>query len=337
MQTSPQMIQMLLERFYHGPMQRTDEAFLIRCPWHSDSNPSCNIFSKSGVFFCWSCHFGKNKGVGPIEGFKALGVPLSEIEKLSYEVEMTTYDFTPSSLLSENLVLEDAPLSESEQVLTREPWPRFWAWRKINFTTLDMLQTQARFNPQLVTLSTKLGPERLPRLGLTLANVRGGASEVFLRLSSEQTPKAVNAKGLDLKRTDILPLGFPGALRTSAISAKALMLVEGPYDAMRTYQHLVDLDLVGKVEVGAILGTGQWGHAWKHKFLVDYLPRFDGTLVLAFDADEAGFSVTRQVLGDLSLYWPKDKTKVLYWGGVSKAKDPGDLSLDEFQAIFRFD
>lgn len=329
----PSVIQQLLERFYQGPLKKTDQAFVIRCPWHSDSDPSCNIYSKSGVFFCWNCHFGKNKGVGPVEGFKALGVPESELARYQHEGELETFEFKPQKFFLEELEKTfELPVEavDEQQLLSREPWPQYWGWREIRSSTLESLQVQARFNPELCCLSTKVGPERLPRIGLTLANTRGGPNQVFLRLSSEQVPKAVNAKGLNLKREDLMPLGFPSALRSSASWPEALILVEGPYDALRTYQHLQDLELGGKVEVGAILGTGQWGHAWRQKFLVDYLPRFQGTLVLAFDADVAGFDVTKQVIADLGLYLPKDKLKILYWGSETRAKDPGDLSLAEF-------
>jgi hypothetical protein len=254
-----------------------------------------------------------------------LGVPETELAKFHHEGELQTFEFKPQALFLESF--EKTLLSESQepetQVVTREAWPRFWGWREIRAKTLEALTVQARFNPELCTV----GSERLPRIGLTLASTQGAPNQVFLRLSSEQMPKAVNAKGLDLKRPDIFPLGFAPALRR-CIWPDYLMLVEGPYDALRSYQHLRDMGLEGKVEVGAILGTGQWGHAWKHKFLVEYLPRFQGTLVLAFDKDEAGFDVTRQVIGDLGMYLPKERLKVFYWN--TRAKDPGDLPLAEF-------
>jgi len=336
----PSAIQALLDRFYHGPLKRTDQAFVIRCPWHSDSNPTCNIFSKSGVFFCWRCHFGKNKGVSPTEGFLALGVPPSELERYQQEAELLSIEFKPQPLFLEEHARKlqesenaNTPAEPQEQVLCVEPWPRFWAFRDVHSSTMEDLRVERRFSPRLVSLNTRLGPERLPRLSLTLANKEGSPSEVFLRLSSEQLPKAINAKGLNLQRPDLLPLGFdPGLLDANASWPDYLMLVEGPYDALRTYEHLISLGLTDKVEVGAILGTGQWGHAWREKFLVSYLPRFKGTLVLGFDADEAGFNLTRQVILDLKMFLPKERLKILHWRG--RAKDPGDLTLEEFKVAW---
>lgn len=333
---SPSAIEVLLDRFYAGPIKRTDQAFVIRCPWHSDANPSCNIFSKSGVFFCWRCHFGKNKGVSALEGFKALGVPDSELEKVKQQEELRALEFKPQTIFFEESQdqLGETPnpsttLEIQDQVILREDWPKFWAFRQINYSTFEDPKFQERFTPSLVTLSTKLGPERLPRLSLSLANLRGNPSEVYLRLSSEQQPKAVNARGLDLTRSDLLPLGFPPSLLSSSAWPSFIILVEGPYDALRSYQHLAAMGLSTKVEVGAILGTGQWGHAWRDKFLLDYLQKFKGTLVLAFDADEAGFQLTRQVIIDLSMYISKDRLKILNW--KTPAKDPGDLSLEGFK------
>lgn len=326
------IIQALLDRFYHGPVKRTDQAFVICCPWHADSSPSCNIFSKSGVFFCWRCHFGKNKGVSPTEGFSALGVPINELERYKQQAELTAIEFQLQPLWGhqEEIDIPTTSLEVRDQVICFEPWPRFWGFRDVHSSTMEDPRVQSRFNPRLVSLNTKLGPERLPRLSLNLANSEGSPSEVFLRLSSEQQPKAVNAKGMNLRRPDLLPLGFdPKLLHATASWPDYLILVEGPYDALKTYEHLILLGMTDRVEVGAILGTGQWGHAWREKFLVSYLPRMKGTLVLGFDADEAGFNLTRQVILDLKMYIPKERLKIFHWRG--RAKDPGDLSLSEFK------
>jgi len=40
---------------YGQNLKRSGNDYIILCPFHKDTNPSCSVDSKSGIFHCWSC------------------------------------------------------------------------------------------------------------------------------------------------------------------------------------------------------------------------------------------------------------------------------------------
>lgn len=108
----------LLSLYYHGPMISSKVSFMIRCPWHEDQNPSCQVYKDTGVFRCWTCH-GDSKGIGPYKGFQTLGMPEVEarqifIKKGDFEEPI---DFQTELPRFEDFEFED----EFEQEMDIEP------------------------------------------------------------------------------------------------------------------------------------------------------------------------------------------------------------------------
>ena len=90
-------LQELLLEYYRGPIRNDGSGFRIRCPWHDDHNPSCNVFHGSGKFFCFVCHGDKKKGergVRPYHAFQALGMPEAKARQLFLQGTDTLYSDT---------------------------------------------------------------------------------------------------------------------------------------------------------------------------------------------------------------------------------------------------
>lgn len=82
-----------LSIYYSGPITTTKISFLIRCPWHEDQNPSCQIYKNTGVFRCWTCH-SDSSGITAYKGFQALG--MSEVEaKILFFSKQEDDDYVP--------------------------------------------------------------------------------------------------------------------------------------------------------------------------------------------------------------------------------------------------
>jgi len=107
------------------------------------------------------------------------------------------------------------------------------------------------------------------------------------------------------------------------IKGTAVIVVEGPFDALMTYQHLSDLDLLDDYSVVSLLGA---------KFTrrqCDRLVAGAAEVIVFMDRDEAGRVATEQMMTQLS-----DRmlvSRVDY--GSSQFKDPGAMPSDEFHRI----
>jgi len=107
------------------------------------------------------------------------------------------------------------------------------------------------------------------------------------------------------------------------IKGSGVIVVEGPFDALMTYQHLSELNLLGEYSVVSLLGA---------KFTqrqCDRLVANASEVIVFLDRDEAGRVATEQmmnVLADRMLV-----SRVDY--GLSNYKDPGSMPSEEFLRI----
>jgi len=289
----------------------SSKGWLICCPKHDDGKASCNVFSDTGVFFCFIC--GK---FSPDEGLRLLGVPANEIN----EVLDGEQSLSVSSL--ERLDHEEDPKAKEAKfgVITERDWFPEWNFRDVRGALLTDSSKKIfkLFRPTFCRLWNKgrrqtFMRERYPRIAF-----HSPSGRIFLRLSSKQKIKVKNDDGLT--RKNAVPFGLAGF--TIPADAKAILLVEGPYDWLRTYQNLVDLGLEREVVPIALLGVSQWNAFLKVLEMRLMSSLETKTIILAFDNDEAGKLLTAKALEDLQkkLLLPKSQVRVLSY----QEHDPGD-------------
>ena len=330
------IIEKWITKHYKGAMKRTSEGWLICCPWHDDTNPSCNVYRDSGVFHCWRC-----KTKPPKEGFMAIGVPEQEVaEHFGRDRDVTSEPQKLPNLDEIETEVEVAAPEEIWELAKDEVWPVGWVFRGLS---ADAFQAGhplfEMFNPRLVKLTRnghdgKKHLDGLPRLSLSFPG--DPSLKLFLRLSSAQDNKVINGTGVGGKfNTDTIPFGLTGWKLPD--TCKALVLVEGPYDCLQLKFNLWKLGLWDVVEVVAILGTGQWKTFFaKFKLhLAQQIMSNGRQLVLAFDNDDAGADVTAEALKDLTqsrhMLLPESKVRVLNYFPVH---DPGLLDVDTTEEAF---
>jgi len=349
----PRTLKNLILEHYSGPILDEKAGIKIRCPWHQpDNNPSCMVFVPSGTFYCVVCHGDKEKGkrgLSPYRGFQALGMPDAKARRLflsQQPLSLNDDDFSRlPSLDSELLSVEQPKKIFYEKVVSRDPWPKNWSFRNIDYTTIASPWFRKRFDPYKVVLKK----ERLPRIALAI----GGAErynpnlehpnylrhEVFLRLSSAVKAKAINSHGLTLDPDiqDPIPATLFGLINNKlSKGSRGLFLVEGPYDCLHLLQHLYRPEIEGRFDTVGILGTPQWknclGQLQMHVF-PDMVKR-NIPLILAFDNDMAGEKLTDTAIEDLKSICYLSETKIKILDYPKHIKDPGDLPFDDFMESF---
>jgi len=286
----------------------------ICCPFHNDSRPSCTVFYGSGVFSCFSCGAKQS----PVKGLIKLGVPEEHVKDI-FEVKE---DDSQIRRIKSLLELEEPtpPKQPTIGIIDREPWVPGWAFRKIRS---EFLLEQLDLKPELVRLwirnrQGKINQERFQRLSLAYTD-----HALFLRLSSEQKVRVFNSPGLQLADPILPPFGLPSFKVSKALAG--IFIVEGPYDLLRTRQHLYDLGISNHFAVVALLGVSQW-----QSFLIKYELRLQSTcgnipLLFALDNDDAGNALLIKAQKDLARL--QAPSLVFQYPG----KDPGDLDLLPFK------
>jgi len=314
-------------RTYAGEVVATSLGFNICCLWHDDNSPSATVFYDTGIFSCFSCGV-KRPLVAVLERLK---VPPSQIKRFEIDPEE---EKAPLKRLSEITELE-IEKEHTVGVLTEEPWPEKWAYRAIRPSTITTALKDL-FDPSLVRLwikgkDGKTHQERFSRLGLKV-----GKRQVFLRLSSEQEVRIYNSQGLSQKDSQQPVFGMKDFKVPKNVAG--VILVEGPYDLLRTTQNLIDLKIEKSFLVLALLGSSQWG-AFLTKFELRLMHQLGNTpIILAFDNDKAGYDLTKRVQRDCKekLLLSRNQVMVLEYGAayipnkppIEGIKDPGDLDAE---------
>jgi hypothetical protein len=310
----------LLQKYArNGIVEAKRRGWNVLCPFHHDSKPSCLVFP-TGVFTCYPCR----RAWSPMEAFRKLGVPEHVVaEHWGRNAQTNVEHLRPLPTLEE-LAAEPETSEPRVGVHQREPWPTGWTFRGLEDTFLR--GPAAPYEPTLVRLwhlrNKQREVERFPRLALKVYPEH----EVYLRLSSQQPEKVYNSSGLDMKDPAVLPFGLTSWRLTPEF--KAIIVVEGPYDAMRTKQNLSNMGSpwYETTYVTALLGVGQW-KAFREKFELWLLPQFrTQRLILAFDNDEPGEQLTAEALVDLDRSLMFRNVSVMNYD----AHDPGDLETPEF-------
>jgi 5S rRNA maturation endonuclease (ribonuclease M5) len=292
-----------------------------------DTHPSLKVsLEKPGLFKCFACQEGRgnwNKLA------KKLGLEVYD----GMEEEDETQRLKPL-LEGEILPVKTAP-KEGVGIVTEEPWAwDKWGYREIRPDTLMSPQSYVHntFKPAVVRLwlgrRGRYRQERFSRLCLHY-----GDHSVFARLCSEQEIKYYNSTGLDLANPNLHPFGL-ASFKLPEKQA-GLILVEGPYDLMRTIQNLQDLGIKDSFTVICLLGVSHWGSFFK-KLELRLLHQMDDTpIIFFFDNDKAGKELTRQARSDCrtKLLMPSNKLLDVKYPATKGLKDPGMFDKKMFKEV----
>lgn len=214
--------------------------FLIVCPFHADSNPSCGVDRYRGVFKCFSCSAGG--------GWNKLAAKLG-MEKLARQRDHTD---TSIASLRENMsrALTKAGVSSNHKKRDQHrplvgAWPLDRDWRGLSAEFLIGLGcvrvNDLKHNVERIGLPVRQATGEL--LGYTCRAVDPEDAEPkYTPLAADRM--AWRAKELPARESLFL------VDRVLSEGWDRLVLVEGPYDALRLY--------AAGIPAVAILGTNNW-------------------------------------------------------------------------------
>lgn len=324
-----------LERHCQEVVQHGSD-FNIHCPnpAHNDTNPSCGVDRHSGRFHCFACNIGGSWNyLASLIGAERLGRVGSRDEpRLGRRSSVSLKDDMTRALtragVKDNKKYACASCGErlkqtengwehtyrtdckrprprvdtSRPIVT--PWSAHEDWRSVSGSTLTSLSCVKVVDLKRSTV----------RIGLPVKNIDGGLLGYTCRVLSPEDaeprylPLAADAVSW---RSKELPVSEALFLADQVLRRgwDRVVLVEGPYDALRLYSQ--------GVPALAILGAGSW--TAKKRALLAGLG-LDAVLVV-MDNDEAGQDCQRSVIADLS---PITKCKGLNL--PPSIKDPGGLS-----------
>lgn len=278
--------------------------FLIICPFHADSHPSCGVDRHRGVFRCFACGAGGhwNKLADKIGA-----------KKLTWTREVKIKDEGVGSL-KENMSraltkagVKDGSLRKKDQGRPLvEPWPEGRDWRGLHGEALHDLGC-IRVNDLMRSVE---------RIGLP---VRQATGEILGYTCRATDPENAEPKYLPLAadrttwREKELPAREALFLADQVIKQgwTRVVLVEGPYDALKLFLS------PEKIPALAILGTNNW---------TDIKAAIIGGLGLEavavmMDNDPSGWDAQERIVASIK---PLVKTAGLAL--PKSVKDPGGMS-----------
>jgi len=290
--------------------------FKILCPFHPDNSPSLGVDQTTGAFFCFACNAGG--------GWNALAKKLG-MQRLRYAGGSSMHrkrkgeeDEADPKLLSLRQANDAAARALTKMGIKPhkidkkgplnqplvEPWPRASAWRDVPGELLSRLGcievNDLRHNVQRIGLPIRTATGEL--MGFTCRALEPADAEPkYTPLSADR--RTWRAKELPAASSlflidEVLKRGWT-----------KVVLVEGPYDALRLRQF--------DVPVVAILGTGNWTSI-KSATLTGL--GLEAVLVM-MDADDSGAKAEGRILKSL-----KPSMRVKGLAPPAGKKDPGELT-----------
>ena len=284
--------------------------FLIVCPFHLDSNPSCGVDQATGRFNCWSCKAGGgwNKLAHKI-GAEKLRVRgrgrdkdvIIDVRDMSEIKDDMTRAFSKSGVIAGSKRRE-----EKTRPIVKE-WNTNDSWRSVEGNLLKSLGCVRVIDLTFNVL----------RIGLPVRDIGGGLIGYTCRaLDPEDTDPKYTPLAADRIswRKKELPASEALFLIDLVLGRdwKRIVLVEGPYDAMHLIAH--DIPAV------AILGTNNWT---KQKAAIVRALGLEKVFV-CMDNDRSGHEAQDNVVSSLKGYVPVEGIAL-----PKKAKDPGQLSTKQ--------
>jgi 5S rRNA maturation endonuclease (ribonuclease M5) len=265
--SSSNRVQFVIDQLntYSGVKKTITGSTFILCPYHAEKTPSGRIFHGRSVFFkCYGCgatakwdELAPKLGLKPFKRLK----PQDEYARpLILETETVT-----SGFVNEDLVFSELPANK--------------LWRSIK-TNL------------LIEIGAKKCQVKHPEYGLLRPKVWlpcyiRGQLEGYIKAQLRKDPNYpsyINAKGQWSKTRGLFPFDKAVSMARE-LGISALVLVEGPRDALRLVQY--------GIPAVCILGTQSWT-ATKNKLLE--LAGIE-KLIIMMDGDCAGIEATEMLVG----------------------------------------
>ena len=287
----------------------TNKDFLIVCPFHADSSPSCHVDRHSGMYHCFSCSAGGhwNKLAEEI-GAEVLNV---KGESLSLG---DLRDSMSRSLKKAGVV---APRRSKKKGSNPRPmvsdWPINDDWRSVSGDILykigcvkvtDLVHSVIRIGLPIRDLENRL-------LGYTCRAVNP------VDVNPKYTP--LSASKNEWRKTE-LPVRESMFLLDVAMKQgwDQIVLTEGPYDALHLMAH--------GIPAIAILGTSSWTPE-----KVAMITGLGVSVAVMMDNDNSGRKAQREIIRSL-----KGKVKVAGVNLPKSVKDPGDLKSKHIKWLNKF-
>jgi hypothetical protein len=276
--------------------------FLIRCPFHADNTPSCGVDRHSGRFFCFSCKSGG--------GWNKLAKQL-DMERLAWKGDGKKRDFKAGEVKDglTRALTKAGVVDPSRQKVEKvrplvEPWPARIEWRGLEGSFLSGLGCI-----KVVDLV-----HNVMRIGLPVRTTDG---QILGYTCRAVDPEDAEPKYMPLAadritwRSKELPANISLFLVDRAMDEgwDRVVLVEGPYDALKLYH--------ADVPALAILGTGNWT---KQKAAI-VLGLGLSVVFVMMDNDKSGWAAQAQIVQDLGM-----SVKTVGLRLPTGLKDPGGMS-----------
>lgn len=287
--------------------------FLIVCPFHADSNPSCGVDRFTGMFKCFACGAGGGwntlaRKIGATElqvkGGRGRGrgshlnLDKNGLRSIVEMKDDMARAFTKAGVVDPNKKRED----KARPIV--QPWPESQSWRSVDGERLAALGCVRVTDLMHNTL----------RIGLPVRDVGGDLLGYTCRALDPEdaepkyAPLAANRAGWRKKELPAREALFM-IDRVLEEDWEVIVLTEGPYDALHLWAH--------GIPAVAILGTNNWT-TQKVAIVAGLGLR---AVVVMMDNDTSGRDAQDEIIQTLS---PVVRVKGLAL--PEKVKDPGGLS-----------
>jgi len=321
-------------------LKRAGRNYKGLCPFHGEKSPSFMVNPDLQIYKCFGCQEG-----GDVFSFlqKIDGMTFGEALKhlaTRAGITLSSYVRTPAEDVRERLIsAHTIAMDAYHWMLTSHPLGKralaYLAERGISSETISFFHLgyapdQWRFLSTYLQKKKQFRTEELEAGGLAIAGkgydrfrdrimfplishsgqTVGFAGRIMPGSASTTAAKYMNTPETEIFKKGEFLFGL-GLVRSDIKRAGEVVLVEGPVDALASWQ-------AGVRQTVAVQGTALTPRQ------IQLLRRLTDTVILALDADVAGDSAARR---SIELLEQQDMTiKVARWSG---GKDPGELAISD--------
>lgn len=274
----------------------------ILCPFHADSDPSCNVFKTNGMYKCFAC------GAGGGWNKLAAAIDADKLKRIDDdESHVNVIRNTMSRALSKAGLKRKREKEDIGKPLV-EPWPEYEDVRGLPGKLLYKLGC-VRVNDLVHSVL---------RLGLPVRNMHGQIYGYTCRAidPADAEPKYVTLSAdRENPREKEIPVKEAIFHVDMAVRRnwKRIVIVEGPLDALFLYQK--------KIPAVAILGTGSWTQQKVTTLASIGIEK----AVVVMDNDKAGRKAKRKIVESLRPHMKVEGIKLPEGVG-----DPEDFTDAQF-------
>lgn len=285
------------------PVVPKGKDFLIVCPFHADSNPSCGVDQHKGVYRCFSCGAGGSWN----KLAEKLGMEKLHRQRSVQDNSVETLRESMSRTLAKAGVKSRAHKEKSRPLVS--PWPANRDWRGL----------PADFLRSLNCIKVDDLAKNVERIGLP---VRQATGEILGYTCRAITPESAEPKYAPLAadrsgwREKELPAREALFLVDKVLTEgwDRVVLVEGPYDALKL--------LEAGIPALAILGTNNWTDI-KVSIIAGLGLR---AVAVMMDNDPSGWDAQPKILFTLKGIVPSRGLAL-----PQSVKDPGGMSPKQLE------